>query len=190
MKYYWLLIAFLFAAGCAEDDPSEDKKDTWFHVGSDSPKENDSRHSGDTVIRIGIGMKDSTAADSAYPVEFHFTYIRQYCGGARPNEEILKEMQTPKALTSSEVTLKNHFNGQSYTCVIGADGSAGMTLPEGKYDVYLTRKVNTVTGFDPKCTQWLNKVMTTVKVTRDVKTRDVQLEFECNPCDDQMKMRP
>jgi hypothetical protein len=137
-------------------------------------------------------VSEAPPADPVYRAEFKVLYTSTYCGGARPTDEILAEHATPKPLYTSTVKLKNHFTGKEYFIKTDADGIGSAEMEEGKYDVFLTKDINSglATGFDPKCTKWLGQLLLTVKVTAAGKMQDVNIHFVCNPCDENMKPRP
>jgi hypothetical protein len=140
----------------------------------------------DTVARITAGGADTVpvAVDSTYAIELTLYFTRSYCGGARPSEEILAELQKARLLTKSTLRLKNHFSKKEYTCKTNAEGKAYLTLEAGKYDVYFTKDINRelTTGFFPDCKIWQEKPQFTIKVTPERKAFSATINFECNPC--------
>ncbi|HTF02457.1 MAG TPA: hypothetical protein VK826_00465 [Bacteroidia bacterium] len=140
----------------------------------------------DTVARIAANVTDTvvTPIDSTYTVELTIYFTRNYCGGARPSEEMLADLQTPRLLTKSILRLKNHHSQKEYTCKTNGSGKADLTLEAGKYDVYLTKDINSAlnTGFYPDCKIWQEKPLFTIKVTPDRKSFSATINFECNPC--------
>lgn len=138
--------------------------------------------------------QDSASAvkEPSYGVALSVLFTRQYCGGAQPSEEILKEYEAPNALSNSTLRLRNHFSQKEYTCVLGSGGNSTQTMEAGKYDVYLTSSIDKSlnTGFDPACKLWRDKPVATIKITPEKKTYSVTINFECNPCDGGMKLRP
>ena len=145
----------------------------------------------DTVAKI-IDTVTATPAEPTYRVGFRILFTSTYCGGARPSDEMLAEKATPKLLYNSTLKFKNHFSGKEYFLKTSPDGEASADMEEGKYDVYLTKDINSAlsTGFDPKCSLWMNELLVTVKVAKGVSMQDVTIHFDCNPCDSKMKQRP
>jgi hypothetical protein len=193
MKHLVYFTLFLLLAGCAGESAHTDH-DTVVSSGKDSP-------AGDTVTATApatatgtttVSVPDTVPPDPLFTARLEFTFTSAYCGGARPTEEIIADKATARPLRNSTLLLKNHFNGKTYTCTTNDDGVCQTGITEGKYDVYLTTDINPKlgTGFDGKCSLWRNKVMYTVKITDDGKSRLVPVHFECNPCDDNMKRRP
>lgn len=149
----------------------------------------------DTIVPVlsdMVAKKDTTPVEPVYHAEFRVLFTSTYCGGARPTEEILAEKATPKPLSASTLKLRNHFTGKEYLIKTNADGVGSAELEEGKYDVFLTKDINSTlgTGFDPKCALWLDQSMLTVKVLAAGKMQDVKIHFVCNPCDESIKYRP
>ena len=149
----------------------------------------------DTIVPVlsdMIAKKDTTPAEPVYHAEFRVLFTSTYCGGARPTEEILAEKATPKLLYTSTLKFRNHFTGKEYFIKTNADGIGSAEMEEGKFDVFLTKDINSglATGFDSKCSQWLDQSLLTVKVLAGGKMQDVNIHFVCNPCDEKMKQRP
>lgn len=190
MKRILFASVLIFFTACAEEQSHD--------VSADSVKQNDSvdrviTHPDSVAARKDSVIQDTVGLmDNKFNSSFIFYYTTSYCGGARPTEEIIQQNQMPRLLTNSTLKLKNHHSGVVFTCITDKNGAAAVDLEEGKYDVYLTKEINPAlpTGFDAKCSLWLNKSLYTVKVTDDGKTREVTVHFECNPCDENMKRRP
>lgn len=177
MKQVFILALFcVWMLSCNE--AAETKTDS---VRTDSPIV-------DTVLPLPadtVAKVDSIPAEPTYRASFKVLYTRSYCGGARPSEEMLAEYSTPKPLANSTLKLKNHFTGKEYFLATASDGTAQAEMEEGKYDVFFTKDIdaNLPSGFDPKCSQWQNQLLLTVKVTSSGKMQDVVVHFVCNPCD-------
>ena len=142
---------------------------------------------------IVVAVKDSVqTVDSAIAVELTLWFTHAYCGGARPSEEMTKEYQKLSLLSESTVILRNHYLLKEYECTTNASGIAKLRLEAGKYDIYLTRKINPnlPTGFDPECKVWREKSMGTIKVMEGRNSLSATIHFECNPCDLSVRTRP
>lgn len=195
MKYLLYVALFVCFTACATDDADQranENDSSNFHDPHDEtgPRKADSIRLADS-IKIADSISAATAiVDSTFSATFRFFYTRAYCGGARPSDEIINSLNTPKLLTNSTLMLVNHFTGTQYKCVLGSDGKSAVQMTEGKYDIFLTSEVNTETGFDPKCSLWTKQLLQTIKVTDNGKMQDITIHFVCNPCDEKMKMRP
>lgn len=194
MKHLLYISFLLCFAGCSSNASDE-------HVAVDSSGMIDSNQYTIERQRIAAQHADSVhkadslssaqkvTPDSTFQASFRFMYTRAYCGGAKPSDEMINNLETPKLLTNSTLLLKNHFTGTEYQCVISPDGEATVAITEGKYDIFLTKNVNTETGFDPKCTLWTKQLLQTIKVSDNGKMQEVTIHFVCNPCDEKMKQR-
>ncbi len=74
----------------------------------------------------------------------------QYCGGARPTDEMLQEFQTPKALSGQLCFIRKHeTNKISSTPVASAtsdvNGKINLALSPGTYCLILPNKVDSAT---------------------------------------------
>lgn len=195
MKHVVYFAVCLLFAGCWEGNNVSDQfladsaryADSTFYADSFSRANAEMEHDEDSIA----AAPDTLIADSSFAMRLKFSYTRAYCGGARPNDEILLQYSTPQLLTNSTLSLVNHHTGETYSCKTGADGIAFVKMKEGKYDVFLTKDINSAlpTGFDAKCTLWTKQLLYTVKVVNDGKMRDVVIHFVCNPCDNTMKQR-
>jgi hypothetical protein len=180
MKQLFAIVFFVACACACNEEPKAAQTDSVSLpvAATDSVK--------DTVARIAANAPDTVVipVDSTHTVELTIYYTRNYCGGARPSDEMLAELATPRLLTKSTLRLKNHFSGKEYTCKTNSDGKASLTLEAGKYDVYLTKDINSAlnTGFYPDCKKWQEKSLFTIKVTPDRKSFSATINFECNPC--------
>ena len=191
MKQYLFAALFFAFTGCADDTSADRTADS----AADSSKQ-----ARDTVAVTddSAAAKSSALQDTLTPQlntikkKFRVYFTTSYCGGAKPTDEIISHHQTQRLLTSSNLKLKEHFSGRAYTLSTNASGEGEAELEPGKYDVYLTQNINASlnTGFDAKCSLWINKSLFTVKVSDDGTTQDVTVHFECNPCDENSKKRP
>jgi hypothetical protein len=190
----WLLVSALaFAIGCSSD-VTDNVRYTDSLRAADSIRKMDSALQADFDSVSGITQVDSVPADTTpveptYPAKFRIQYTSSYCGGARPTEEIVAEKQKLRPLTSSSIKFRNHFTGKEYVVKTNTDAIGEAQMEEGKYDVFLTKDINTGlgTGFDPKCKLWQDQLLLTVKVNSSGSMQDVNIHFICNPCNENMK---
>lgn len=140
-----------------------------------------------TTDPIPIDITDSTKV-KLYSFELDVSYTLAYCGGARPNEEILIDLKTPKKLTASEFLLKETSTKE--IIVVKTNGTSLM-IPEGEYDLFFTRNINRDEAhhFNPDCEILFAKSLRRFKVDRSIK-ESIKIHFDCDPCDPTIKMRP
>lgn len=198
MKQLTLVSAFFLLLGCGSGErehteSGDSLSDRIIYSDADSTRVQDSIVQAEATKVISDSLvPDSVATEPTYRAYFAVWYTYAYCGGARPTEEMEAEHQKLQPLTSSTLKFKNHHTGKEYFLKTSPRGEAVADMEEGKYDVFFTKDINSgiETGFDPKCSAWLNQLLLTVKVTARGKMQDVNVHFVCNPCDEQMKKRP
>jgi hypothetical protein len=191
MKYNFYVLLLVAFAGCGNPD-ADLMRDSTAIADSTALIDSLARIPVDSVMADTVAKKiDTVAAEPTYRADFRVLYTYSYCGGARPTEEITTEHNTPKPLTLSTLKFKNHHTGKEYFLKTDAAGKTSGEMEEGKYDVFFTKDINTgiATGFDAKCSTWMNQLLLTIKVTAAGKMQDVNVHFVCNPCDEQSKMR-
>jgi len=202
MKQLALITVILLMFGCGSGDTSAARENV-----ADSTKRVDDSISNLVVLKAdttraadsvaNARVTDSIArtaanAEPTYRASFRVMYTSNSCGGARPTQEMVEQYGTPTPLATSSVRFRNHHTGKEYILKTDSKGEVSADMEEGKYDVFFTKDINpnlAHTGFDPKCSTWLNQLLLTVKVTANGKMQDVNVHFVCNPCDDQSKMR-
>ncbi len=113
-------------------------------------------------------------------------YNLPYCGGARPTEEILVQLAIWKPLTNSTLEFRNKSRG--YLISINKDGFFSEAIPEGNYDVFLTRKVNKeIYNVEPNaCENCLTEPIAKIKLVLNGKN-EIRFTFRCDPG---ARMRP
>ena len=82
---------------------------------------------------------------------------QHYCGGARPNPEILAEHEKPKPFANKNLVLVS-ANGKTCTATTNANGYLKIKLKAGSYKVYEAWRYNKKTpdgtdtkNFDQEC---------------------------------------
>lgn len=179
-----ILIPFIsFAFSCsnnAENIPQEINPET------DSIIEVDS-----AVIKSDLIQTDSTANLVSLKEGTAF-YNSAYCNGAPPPEEILQDLKKYKILEKSEIKFVNH---EDETIVVYAktdeNGNFEIDLATGKWDYYLTPNINKKYGIDPTCKErFKNKSGSFELKENDKKIPDLHFYFDCDPCDQTIRMRP
>ncbi len=124
-----------------------------------------------------------------YSFELDVFYTLAYCGGAAPNEEMLAELKTPRRLTGSELILIEIRSKEKF--VVRTTGGADFMIPQGEYELFLTRKINRDEAyhFNPDCKKLLTKSLRKFKVDKSIK-ESITIHFDCDQCDPTIKMRP
>ncbi len=119
-------------------------------------------------------------------------YTLSYCGGARPNPEILEKLNTPRPLANCFIKLVpiTKEKKAKTICVKTNDkGEIIIKLQNYKYQVFIgkNKKNNATLPFNKKC----DNLSETVLTEFDAKTKpaEIQLKFPCDPCDPEMKKR-
>lgn len=97
-----------------------------------------------------------------------------YCGGARPNAEILAQHEKPKPFANKKFVLVS-ANSKTCTATTNANGYLKIKLKAGSYKVYEAWRYNKQTpdgtdakNFDPEC---LKLAWTKVDMTIDVQKK-------------------
>ena len=119
-------------------------------------------------------------------------YNGQYCGGARPSQEMLDEFAQLKVL--SNTTIKIFPVGKKkpiVKCTTDALGKCSIKLPAGEFNFTLTPAIDkSILYINKKCSKAINKVYGTFKVSEaDSKTIELLYHFDCDPCDPNSKKR-
>lgn len=89
--------------------------------------------------------KDVEEQVKLHDVTFRITQTSNYCGGARPTDEILKELNTPKPLSNKKIFIRegevNDIDQPIlYELTSDAEGKIDTQLPVGSYNVVFSNK--------------------------------------------------
>lgn len=92
-----------------------------------------------------IKHKDLEQQVELYEVTIDVTQTSDYCGGARPTDEILKELNTPKPLSNTKIFIwEGEINDIDkpilYELTTDANGKINKQLPAGDYSVVFSDK--------------------------------------------------
>ena len=180
----FILITFItFVFSCsnnAENIPHEinSETDSIFPINS-STLQSDLIQT-DSIANL-VSLKEGTAF-----------YNSAYCNGAPPPEEILQELKEYKILKKSEIKFVNQSDKTKIVYVkTDEKGNVLIDLPAGKWDYYLTPNINKNYGIDPTCEQRFKNKYGTIEVKENAeKIPDLHFYFDCDPCDQTIKMRP
>ena len=118
------------------------------------------------------------------------TYTRSYCGGARPNQEIINALNEPKILANCKVKIESESNKKKYwICKTNDKGEAELKLKKGKYNFYLAsnKKNKAELPFDKTCKKLKKKNLSIFEITEE--ETKIEIRIPCNPCDESLKER-
>lgn len=127
-------------------------------------------------------------------VNIDVSYTSSYCGGARPNDEMLAEMLKPKPYVDKKMIVVSG-KGKAYKVKTDAKGGFKIKLPQGTYKVmeswrYYQQSPNAgvLQHFDKACLklEWEKETMQ-ISVTKDqvIVTPKNEIIFYCDwayPC--------
>lgn len=110
-----------------------------------------------------------------------------YCGGANPPEQLLKNLKTPQQLRNTEVIIRNSAKDFQEVLKTDAQGEINKSLPAGEYLLFFPEKINA----EPiekainkdYCLEWKETPDATFEVSFDQNTFNLQLHRTCNPCE-------
>ena len=119
-------------------------------------------------------------------------YNGSYCAGAKPQEEILKEIGKEREL--SNTTIKIYPAGKKkpvYKVKTNGHGKATVILPEGEWKYTLTSEIGKdVLYLNKKCSKAITKVYGTFTTKASGAAQiEILYHFECDPCDPNAKRR-
>lgn len=119
-------------------------------------------------------------------------YISAYCGGARPTEEILQELQTPRPLANCWIMFvhENNMAMKGPLAKTNEKGEALLNLKPGKYKIFLaSNKMNEAKlPFNKKCKAIYKMAVGEFEYTGSDGSASVKIP--CDPCDPNAKKRP
>ncbi|MFN5183988.1 MAG: hypothetical protein ACK5D5_13290 [Bacteroidota bacterium] len=118
------------------------------------------------------------------------TYTRSYCGGARPNDEIINALNQPKVLANCKIKLesdgkiKKKFKGRT-----NEKGELEIKIKKGKYILYIAsnEKNKSELPFDKSCKKLRKKALSNFEISD--KETSIEIRIPCNPCDPSLKER-
>ena len=116
---------------------------------------------------VTAGSDQTVTADtSGTPVTIFITESNAYCGGARPTEEMYREMTAPRIIPGKQIYIKKDNEGNSdypvlYTLSADDSGFAQIRLPEGSYIVVDEKKRDRA---------YFSQLMTTYKIASEYRT--------------------
>jgi hypothetical protein len=142
-------------------------------------------------LLILLALTSLAYAQKPPDVKVGVTFTRAYCGGAKPTQEILDELNQERPLANCKLVFFSTTTKKKYTVRTNENGQAVLKkfIP-GTYKVFIAsnRKNKATLPFNKACTK-LSKISlteATVKTDGD----KVNLRIPCDPCDADMKKRP
>lgn len=95
-------------------------------------------------------VKSSKGDLERYDVTINATTTQAYCGGAKPSEEVLEELNTPKPASNVKIYLRkgdsnNIDNDIDFEFTTNDSGRVETRLPEGKYSIVFENKKDRAT---------------------------------------------
>jgi hypothetical protein len=141
------------------------------------------------LLSFTLAFSQNTSGEK---LKITFTYTRSYCGGAKPSEEILQQLNTPKILANCRLMLIHEHNMAFKGPVVttNANGEALVQLTKkGTYSVYLVsnKKNKAELPFNKSCKALL-KINLGTFVNAGVDTT-CSIRIPCDPCNQQIKAR-
>lgn len=144
------------------------------------------------IIATLLGACKSKKKDGEFAVELEVYTSSDYCGGAAPTDEIMKELTKSSLFTNGTLyfVLRNDEGGavKEFTVNTNAKGKFKIYLTPGMYDIYLKSKddrkkvVESVEENFRECTGiFMEQAPGHVHVWSDVKQK-IDLHTMCNPC--------
>jgi hypothetical protein len=128
-----------------------------------------------------------------YSVSFYATYNGSYCGGARPQQQILDELAKPKNLINTTLKISPiGRKGSSIKVKTDGNGKCQLKLTEGEWAYTLTKDIDkSVLYINKKCSRAISKGYGTFKIGQSNHTPfELFFHFDCDPCDPNSKIRP
>lgn len=118
----------------------------------------------------------------SFDIKGRVYYSLSYCGGARPTEEIIRELATPKLLPNSAFMLRN--KDSKYRIQTNQDGEFTANLPAGHFDVYFTKGTNlkNISGTANNCDNCITQLIASVNIVAGKKAV-INIAFHCKPED-------
>lgn len=122
-------------------------------------------------------------------------YNSIYCGGARPNEEVLAEYNRLRSMKNTTIKFVNVDNLKSENTKTDEKGNFSVNLSAGSWEYYLSEDFydsnidDGLLEIQKKCDKFYNAPYGTIEIFSDT-TVNLIYHLPCNPCDPYMNMRP
>ena len=137
------------------------------------------------MLQSCSSSKNSTNQDSM--VDITITSTSNYCGGAKPPEDLIARLKEPKKYSGKEIIFSTTEQlGDGHKMLKTDDnGMISLSLEEGTYYLFLPEKLSaklTTGGDADRCAQWKKTANGSFVVTKGMNAVDVNVHQTCNPC--------
>jgi|GEM_PF-2975982 len=141
---------------------------------------------------VALPANSDSIIEPGFAAQLVVLFTHDYCGGARPSEEIMAHYTTPTPLSNSKLQFIETTSRKEFLCATDSKGKCTVRVEPGKYDVYLTKSISQEleTGFSPNCKAWFKRKMADVLISPGMTKYTVEINFVCNPCDEGINRRP
>src|SRR6185312_5372701 len=114
-------------------------------------------------------------------VNVFVSYTNNYCGGARPTNEILTKYNTPAKLPNFKIKL---VGKKTYVAVTDSAGNFTHKIKPGTYSVFLTEETNKnlFLNYAPTCPKMLKTAYAQLHIEKGKNQYTANLHFPCNLC--------
>ena len=149
----------------------------------------------DTAISVAIRNDPFFNRNTIQPIAnkieqtvvVHVTFNNNYCGGARPSEEMLNQYKSKFPLSLSCLILRSQSKEKTEIKVTtDKNGNFKVHLLPGHYSYFMTEKYNRNMGspFDSQCIIWLQREFGEIEIKKGkFKGYVMNYSFGCNPCE-------
>ncbi|MBK8927225.1 MAG: hypothetical protein IPM74_15235 [Crocinitomicaceae bacterium] len=133
-------------------------------------------------------VTDSLIAETPDSVLMKITYSTSYCGGAYPPDEILEEHRTPQRFKHFTFLLRGDKD-QEFTT--NEQGKATLSLAPGSYQLFLLKEnKERYAPFDLSCDAYYQEAWAKFDVNPNKTDYKIHLDFPCDLCDPEVRVRP
>ena len=135
----------------------------------------------------------SACAQQKKMVEFNVTYSNRYCGGARPNPELLKKEKERYPFVLSTIKLiavkedSSQKKAKAYILKLNNSGRGKLSIKPGNYEIFLGNKIGKQLqsiNLNSNCPPSFARSYGNIEINADnTQPLEVNLVFPCDPCD-------
>ena len=139
---------------------------------------------------LGIIFFAHSCAQSKKTVLFKISYSNKYCGGARPNPELLEKEKESYPLINSHVKLvvkSQNRKKKIHNLKLDENGVGKASLFEATYEIYLSKKFGKQMqkcNYNPNCSKSVLRSYGEFDLKNNLSdTLYFNFIFSCDPCD-------
>lgn len=114
-------------------------------------------------------------------------YTSDYCGGAYPPEEMIKNLKTLKPFRNTELILLNASKDFKETVKTDDQGQINKSFPSGKYEIFFPNKINATPAnraiSEERCLEWKKTPDALFELSAEQTSFNLQMHKSCNPCE-------